>query len=351
MRAFVTVLALFWASAAAHDATVQEKLLLNPYESNGVLRHLQASCSSGTFSCGSGPQCSGCCPNSCSSCNCRTCTNCSSSPSLSGGAIGGIVVTAILVLIAVCVRARACCRQAAPVPAALHLAAPLAPPPPPHFFAGGYPDPALHHRVAVLVEKSGPLGMQLVPAPGGVGAQLHSLSPGALVEGALPGDRLFSVGGVNALGLPLGGCVALLQEAPRPLALEFLRRTAPPPAQGQDDPALPTIVKGDWIAAAPAPPAVPDPALHHTVAATITRAGLLGLGLAPGPGGAGAVVDKVNDDAALTPLPQVNDLIYSIKGRVLMMAPFPDVIGALQGSPRPAPILFLRRNAALPPAF
>ena len=362
MRAALIVLffPFFTRATATHDAADRKKLPENPYATGGVLRRLQY-CSAGTWQCGSG-SCAGCCSNSCSSCTCSTCTNCgsgsssssssyssSSSSSLSGGAIVGIIIAVLSILsgIAVaCARAGVCNRQVVmpPVPPPhLNLATP------PALYPVGTPDPALHYRVAVCVQKSGPLGLQLAPAPAGVGVEVSGLPPGALVEGLLLGDRLLSVGGAPALLLPLGDANALLQQAPRPLLLEFLRRNdaAPPPPPCADDPAQPTIAKEATLAAAAAA-APPDPSQHHTVACSITRPGLVGMGLAPAPGGAGVVVDSVAPNTAIAPAPKPGDRVFSINGVVLLMAPFPHVIAALQGAPRPAPISFLRKNGAQP---
>jgi hypothetical protein len=357
----------FWYALVAHAAAssdlFSEKRFLNPYENGG--RRLQTCTGSpGDWQCGTG-SCAGCCPSRCSSCTCSTCTNCASASSSGSGGGGGSAVAGILIplsILLLCfayVQLRRRCFPQAVAPDAPGGAPPYAAPPPHLHLAAPapyphavYPDPALHHRVSFLVTQGGPLGAQLVPAPGGAGVVVHGVAPGALAGSIFPGDRLFSVGGVDALALPPGSAIALLQRAPRPLQLEFLRRNAPggaaAPHAGADDPTPPTIVKEAAFAfAAPAAPP-PDPALHHAVGCSITRAGLVGLGLAPAPGGAGVVVERVAPDTAVAPPPQAGDRVLSINGADMLMAPFPAVIAALQSSPRPAPITFLRRHAALP---
>ena len=216
------------------------------------------------------------------------------------------------------------------------------------------PDPSQHHRVLCIIAQSGPLGLQLAPAPGGVGAEVHSVVPGGPAAATVrPGDRVLTVGGAPALMAPFGEVGALLQRAQqRPLAVEFLRRNgamAPPPppppaapAHYADDPSPPAFSKEGTFAAPPPPP---DPMSHHSVACTITRAGPVGLGLAPAPGGAGMVVDRVAADTCVEPPPLVGDRILSIAAVDVLMAPPNTVITTLQGAPRPAPVVFLRRNA------
>jgi hypothetical protein len=220
------------------------------------------------------------------------------------------------------------------------------------------PDPSSHHRVPCFVAAGGALGLQLVPAHGGAGSVVHGVEPGTPVAAAVrPGDRLFSVGGVDVLMYPMPAAIALLQSAPRPLTLEFLRANEAAAGVPQiEDPGLPAVVKegATFAALAPAelraPP--PDPALHHVVACVITRPGQMGISLAPADPhfGVGVQVDRVTPDTALEPAPQVGDRVYQVAGIDVLMAPSNEVIVQLQRAPRPAPVTFLRRHAPVPNA-
>jgi hypothetical protein len=180
-------------------------------------------------------------------------------------------------------------------------------PPPP-------PDPQHHHRVGCHIAGQGPLGLQLVDSPSGAGSEVLAVAPGSLLPTARPGDRLLSVGGVDVLMRPPQEALAVLQGAPRPLTVEFLRRNAASPG-GPDDPTPPVVLKdGGVFAALP-----PDPSQHHMVPCTITRPGVLGLGLSPAPGGAGVCVDMVAPDTAVAPPPQKGDRVHTVAGADMLM--------------------------------
>jgi len=63
----------------------------------------------------------------------------------------------------------------------------------------------------------------------------------------------------------------------------------------------------------------PDPSQHHMVPCTITRPGVLGLGLSPAPGGAGVCVDLVAPDTAVAPPPQKGDRVHTVAGADVLM--------------------------------